>query len=58
MNSTTWKDFNSSLQNYNRTWKVPNVSNQKKMEIGTDHLDKIKNLEQIIGEQINLQGTF
>ena len=54
-----WKlDFNTSIQDYNRTSKgteriVPATNGDWKRPLGEN-----KNLEQIIGEQFSLQGTF
>ncbi|MFE3848851.1 TonB-dependent siderophore receptor [Flavobacterium sp. LB3P45] len=54
-----WKlDFNTSLQDYSRTSKgteriVPATNGDWKRPLGEN-----KNLEQIIGEQFSLQGTF
>jgi iron complex outermembrane receptor protein len=57
--NTNWKlNFNTSFQNYNRTSKgteriQPSANGDWKRPLGQN-----KNLEQIIGEQISLQGNF
>lgn len=55
-----WKlNFNSSLQNYNRTSKsTAQLSNVKPDGEWTRTLTENKNLEKILGEQLSLQGTF
>jgi iron complex outermembrane receptor protein len=49
-------NFNT-FQNYERTSKVLNECNQLQMVIGTTFGTK-QNLEQIIGEQLSVQGNF
>ena len=54
-----WKlNFNTSFQNYNRFWKgteriQPLANGDWKRPLGQN-----KNLEQILGQQLSLQGTF
>lgn len=54
-----WKlNFNSSFQNYNRTSKGTERIQPKNNGDWERPLGQNKNLEQIIGEQISLQGNF
>ncbi|TRX00977.1 TonB-dependent siderophore receptor [Flavobacterium gawalongense] len=54
-----WKlDFNSSFQNYNRTSKGTERVQPAANGDWSRPLGQNKNLEQIIGEQISLQGCF
>ncbi|PRZ27959.1 TonB-dependent siderophore receptor [Flavobacterium granuli] len=54
-----WKlNFNSSFQNYNRTSKGTERIQPKSNGDWERPLGQNKNLEQIIGEQISLQGNF
>ncbi|URM38976.1 TonB-dependent siderophore receptor [Flavobacterium anhuiense] len=55
-----WKlNFNSSLQNYNRASKsTAQLSSVKENGDWTRPLVQNKNLEQILGDQLSLQGNF
>lgn len=54
-----WKlDFNSSFQNYNRTSKGTERVQPSQNGDWSRPLGQNKNLEQIVGEQISLQGNF
>lgn len=55
-----WKlNFNSSLQNYNRTSKsTAQLSTVQANGDWNRGLTQNKNLEQILGDQLSLQGTF
>jgi iron complex outermembrane receptor protein len=53
-----WKlNFNTLFKTMKELLKVPNECNQLQMVIGNDLWTK-QNLEQIIGEQLSVQGNF